>query len=238
MYALIGPEGVYYLVTAMGLSAVLLTSLIPRVAQEARGAKSPMLADIKEGLSHVWRDSLVRMLLAVSLAISLLASPFRSLLPVFVVDVYHRESEAFGLLVSVIGAGSVVGSLAVASLRKGKRGLLVIVGSLMGGVAMLLVVSIPLYFVAAGIMALYGLGLGGREVLNQVLIMEQVENRYRRRVMSIMVVTMGLSPLGVLPIGLVADLVGIRLTVGTLAVALLVAASLVLATQKRIRDLP
>ena len=221
----------------MGLSALAFASLIPRVAREARGAKSPMLADIKEGLSHVWRDRLVRVLLAVSLVTGLLASPFGSLLPVFVVDVYHRESEAFGLLVSVMAVGSVAGSLAVASLRRGRRGLLIMAGSLMGGVAMLLVALIPLYFVAAGIMVVFALGLGGQGVLNTVLMMERVEDRYRGRVISIMMMTAGLTPLGALPAGLVADLVGIRLTVGVLAVALLVAASLVLATQKRMRDL-
>ena len=55
--------------------------------------------------------------------------------------------------------------------------------------------------------------------------------------MSIMVFTMGLMPLGVLPVGLVVDLVGIRPTVAALAVGMLATSTWVLASQKRVREL-
>lgn len=237
LYAAIGPEGVYYVITASGLAAVFLTNSIQGAAREARSARPAMLAEIKDGLRHVWRHKLVRVLLGISLATGLLAGPFYLLLPVLVVDVYHRESGAFGLLVSFAGAGTVAGSLLVGLLGEGRRGLLVIVASFTGGIAMLLVAAIPVYLVAAAIMVPFGLGLGGRGVLNQVLIMEQVGEEYRGRVMSIMLIIMSLVPLGVLPAGLMVDLVGIRWTVGAFGLGLLVTGFLVLISQKQVRTL-
>ena len=237
LYAAIGPEMVFYVISAIGVSAVVLTGLIPRIAKPAKRAAVPMLFEIKEGLQVVWHDRTVLSLLALGLATGLLSSPFHQLLPVFVVDVYHRESEAFGLLVSVMGLGVVSGSLAVAMLGEGRRGLFTIVGSIAGGAVMVTVALFPSYVVAAGVMLLFGLGLGGREVLYQVLVLERVDDRYRGRIMSILVFSYGLMPLAVLPAGVAVDLVGIRPTVGVLGVGLVVMATLVLAGQKSLRSL-
>jgi MFS family permease len=196
-----------------------------------------MLSDIKQGLELVWHDRIVLWLLALSLVTGLLTAPFDQLLPVFVVDVYHRESEALGLMMSVMGGGVVAGSLAIAILGEGRRGLLMIVGSILGSVAMLAIALIPSYFVAAGIMLIFGLGLGGRNVLFQVLVLERVDDQYRGRIMSIMIFSHGLVPLVVLPAGVAVDLVGIQSTVGFLAGGLLVLSSLVLAGQNGLRNL-
>ena len=86
-------------------------------------------------------------------------------------------------------------------------------------------------------MLIFGLGLGSRDVLLQVLVLERVDDQYRGRIVSIMVFSYGLVPLAVLPAGVAADRVGIQPTVGLLAVALLVLASLVLAGQNGLRNL-
>ena len=238
LYAVIGPEGVYYLVAALELAAVILTGSITRPAKVPRVRRSRMLTEIKEGLSYIGRNNLVLVLLVVGLASVLLAQPFRFLLPVFVVEIYHRESEAMGLLMSTIGLGSLVGSLYVASLGTGRRGLVLILASFASAIGLILVALVPSYAAAIGIMAILGLGEAGRRSLNQALVMELADDQYRGRVMSIFMMNFGLMPLGVLPAGLAIDLIGAQATVAVLGGLMLVTSTLLLVTQKRLRQLP
>ena len=238
LYVFIGPGGVYFVIAAMKLSAVVLTAFIGKVDSSAIKASKPMLGEIAAGLSYIWKRPPVLVLLLIGLATTLLASPFRVLMPVFVVDVYHRDADSMGLLVALMGLGSLLGALFIASLGKGQRGLILISGSFISGIALLLVATIPVYFAALGVIVIIGLGDAGRRALNQALIMEQVENEYRGRVMSVFMMNFGLIPLSVIPAGAVAEWQGVQISIGILAVILLVVSSIALVTQKQLRQSP
>ena len=208
------------------------------LAVDRSGPPCRLLTDIKSGLSYVRASPLVLTLLVMGLATSLLAMPFRFLMPVFVVDVYGRGPEAFGLLTSLMGLGSLAGALFIASLGKWRRGQLLIIGSFLSGVALLLVAAVPVYYAAAAIMVLLGLGDAGRRTLNQALVMEEVEDRYRGRVMSVFMMNFGLMPLGVLPTAIIVQLLGGRTAILILALLLLTVTCIILVTQKRLREMP
>ena len=77
-----------------------------------------------------------------------------------------------GLLVAAMGAGALVGSLAVAAMGVWRRGILLMVGAFSTGAALTLVAALPYYTAAAVIMLLMGLGDAGRRTVNMGLIME------------------------------------------------------------------
>ena len=237
LYALAGPETVYFVITALCLAAMGVTALIKTPEQNSATLKRPLLNEIGEGLTYIRGNSLVLVLLLVGLATTLMHAPFMSLLPVFVVDVYHRGPDSMGLLVAVMGAGALVGSLAVAAMGPWRRGILLIVGAFSTGIALTLVAAIPLYAAAAVIMLLMGLGDAGRRTINMGLMMEVSDDRYRGRVMSVFMMNFGLMPLGVLPAGLATDIIGERAVMAVLGVALIAFAACILVTQKRLREL-
>ncbi len=236
-YAYLGAYNVYYIIAGMAVIAFVLTGLIPRTGTGAGRRPAPMIGDIIEGLVYIRRSPLVLILLLMGLATALLAMPFRFLMPVFIVDVYRMGPEAMGLLVTIMGGGSLVGSLFIASLGKSGRGMLLLIGSFISGVTLLLVAIIPNYLIAAVLMLPLGLGDAGRRTLNQSLIMEEVEDRYRGRVMSVFMLNFGLMPLGVLPAGTAAEYIGGQAVVGILAVMLIGVTALILVTQKRLREM-
>ena len=197
-----------------------------------------MTKDILAGLAYIRRRPLVLTLLVMGLVTTMLANPFRLLLPVFVVDIYDRGPESMGLLMALMGAGVLIGSLFVASLGRWRRGMLLIAGSFLSGAALVLLAVFPFYIAAAGIMVLLGLGDAGRRTLNQSLIMEQVEDQYRGRVMSVYLMNFGLMPLGVVPMGIVTQLLGGQAAVGILGGLLLATTTVILLTQRGLRQLP
>ena len=237
LYNIIGPDGVYFLIAGCGVVAVILTSLVNASGGSAKRPSVPMRNDIAEGLKYVARSPIVLILLAMALATSLLAMPFRMLMPIFVVDIYERGAESLGLLVTIMGVGSLAGALFIASISRSRRGLLLLAGSFMSAIALLLVAAIPLYYAAAGFMILLGLGDAGRRTLLQSLIMEQADDAYRGRVMSVFMMSFGLMPLGVLPAGVIAEHFGGQTAVAVLGGLLLLTTAAVLVTQRRLREL-
>ena len=237
LYNVIGPEGVYFLIAGLGVIAVGFTSMVSARGGSANRPSVPMASDIAQGLRYVVNSPVVLILLVMGLATALLAMPFRFLMPVFVVDVYDRGPESLGLLVTIMGVGSLAGALFIATLGKKRRGLLLLAGSCISAVALMLVAAIPIYYAAAGLMVLLGLGDAGRRTLNQALIMEEVDDEYRGRVMSVFMMNFGLMPLGVLPAGALAERFGGQFAVMLLGVLLLFTTAAVLITQRRLREL-
>ena len=236
LYNVIGPDGVYYLIAGFGVLAVLFTSFVRVPSGGPARSSAPMLNDIKSGLAYVIHSRLVLVLLVMGLATALLAMPFRFLMPVFVVDVYGKGPEALGLLVTIMGLGSLIGSLFIATVGKWHRGALLLGGSLLSGVALMMVALFPSYYAAAAIMILLGLGDAGRRTLNQAMIMEEVEDRFRGRVMSVFMMNFGLMPLGVLPAGALAEAVSGQFAVGVLAALLILFTIALWTTQKQLRN--
>ena len=235
-YVPIGPDGVYYIITAMCAMAMLLTGRLPKLTGGGAG-RSGVLNDIRAGLSYIRRSPLVMALLVIGLTSTVLAMPFRFLMPIFIVDIYGLGPESMGLMVSIMGLGSLGGSLFIAALGNWRRGRLLIMSAFMSGIALMLVAVLPFYQVALGLMLLLGLGDAGRRTLNQSLIMEVTEDQYRGRVMSVFMTNFALIPLGVLPAGIAAEFFGGQLTVGILAGLLLATTAIILVTQKGLRDL-
>lgn len=238
LYAFAGPHNVYFVISALAGISFVFTSLIPKTGTAGAGkSKGPMGREIIAGLVYIRHSPMVLVLLVMGLATTLFAMPFRMLLPVFVVEVYKLGPESMGLLTAIMGAGSLAGALFIAAIGKWRRGMLLILGSFASGIALLLLAIFPIYLVAAGIMILLGLGDAGRRSLNQSLIMEEVEDQYRGRVMSVFMMNFGLMPLGVLPTGLLADYIGAQPAIGFLGILMLITATVIVLTQKRLRQM-
>ena len=237
LYAFMGPGAVYVVITSLYVGSLLLTTQVRGVKSAPVEERRSVVGDIKEGLAYVLGNRMIVTILAIGFIGSMLSWPFRMLLPIFVVDVYDLGPDAMGLMISVLGAGSLVGSLTIASIGRWRRGLLLILGIFVSALGLALVAAIPVYYAAVAIMVLLGLGEASRWTLSMTLIMERAEDLYRGRVSSVFMMNFGLMPLTVLPAGIAAEYLGGRVTIGIMANMLAVVAAIFLITQKRIRQL-
>ena len=235
LYSRIGPEGVYFVIAGMSAVAVLLTTSIPPTPLEREGKKPPMLQDIRDGIQYILRNPFILTLLLFGLSMVMIVMPYRFLLPVYVVEVYGRGSESLGLLMSIVGVGSLAGSLVIASITKWHRGLLLLGGGFAAGLALITTSAIPVFFVAAPFMLLMGLGDSANRSLNQTLVMENMDAEYRGRVMSLWMMNFGLMPLGILPISIIAEQFGPRASFTCMGGAIVVVTLAILIFNKRLR---
>jgi len=152
--------------------------------------------------------------------------------------VFNMRVEALGLLLSMIGVGSLFGSLVIAGLSKNNhRGWVLLGTSLLSGIAILLAAATTSYAVALVIMVVLGVGDSGRRALNASLIMEETDPEYRGRVMGVYMVNFGLIPLGAIPLGFIAQWFDVRLSFAVAGGALVAAALGYTVLTSRIRRL-
>ncbi|MDA0988816.1 MAG: MFS transporter, partial [Chloroflexi bacterium] len=165
------------------------------------------------------------------------------LLPALTEDVLKVDERGFGLLLSMSGVGAMIGSIFLASLPNKKRGLMLIVGSLILGVSLVGLFFSNSWFpsmawpLAMGFIFFVGIGQTARMTLSNTLLQYYVQDIYRGRVMSLMMMEFGLTSFGVFFTGVLTDIVGVQWAVGSLAIMLVFFSIFMLAFMPRIRKL-
>ncbi len=90
-----------------------------------------MLSSLKQGIQFVRRQGSMEALIVLAFCMTALSMPLRTYFPVFVKDIFRRGPETYGQLLSMMGIGSICGSLAIASLgnfrHKGRLALIMLV---------------------------------------------------------------------------------------------------------------
>ena len=237
--AIVGAAWAYMLMAA--LYAVAIVALLPvpgRPAAEraptGRGMRSSGV-DLVDGLRYVLRDRVMFALVGVSFVTAILAMPYLMMMPGFVVEVLDGSATELGLLMAISGAGSLLGSLVIASLPERRRGLLYLLSAIFLGASLIAFVASETFAISAAVMVLVGIGTAGRMTLGNVLLQSYVEDRYRGRVMSIWMTQWGMMSGGTLFVGLIAEAVGIQVALGGLAAVLIVFTLAVLVLVPRVR---
>ncbi len=267
LIVIIGPAGVYYLMGALILIAVVglipVTKHVPTAedleeerlfASAAAGADTPRpaprahgghggsgargLSDIRDGIRYMRGDRVVLALLGINFFIVLMSMPYMQMLAGFVKEVLHGGPEQIGLLISATGIGALAGSLVVASMPNRGRGKVFLVSSLILGVALLGFVTSTSLWLTAFIMLAVGFGQAGRMSLGSILIMSYTKPEFQGRVMSVYMMEFSLVSFGTFAVGILAEIVGIQWAIGSTAAALVLISVYGMLLMPRVRDLP
>jgi predicted MFS family arabinose efflux permease len=75
-----------------------------------------ILGSLKQGIKFVRQQGSMEALIVLAFCMTALSMPMRTYIPVFVKDIFHRGPETFGNLLSLMGIGSICGSLTVAGM--------------------------------------------------------------------------------------------------------------------------
>jgi MFS family permease len=177
------------------------------------------------------------MLLIATFFMVLFSMTYFMLLPGFAKEVLDAGPGRLGLLTSLSGVGSLVGSLIIASLPSRRRGLVLLLSALLLGVGLTAFAVSSSYWISAGILVVVGLGQAGRMSLSNVLIQSYVSDEYRGRVMSVYMMEFSLMSVGIFLIGLAASVVGPQIAVGASALALVAMTIGLLLFSPRYREL-
>ena len=109
------------------LAPIITLSIISARFLPERSADS-MFRAFMGGFRFVWHQGAMVGLIVLAFLMTFLSMPMRTYIPVFVKDIFHRGPETYGNLLSLMGVGSICGSLMMATLgnikNKGRFALL------------------------------------------------------------------------------------------------------------------
>jgi hypothetical protein len=140
--------------------------------------------------------------------------PYNQLLPIFARDILEAGPEGLGTLMTVMGVGSVAGSVIIVMVPSRRQSMFLFASLI--GLALLLVVfaASTSLLLSIGIMALIGVAQSIYLATNNTLVQLAVPDALQGRVMSVYMTTWGLMPLGALPQGVLADWFGAPVVLG------------------------
>ena len=227
-----GLNAVSFLAPIISLS-IISARFLPEKSKES------MFISLKQGIQFIRRQGSMEALIVLAFFMTALSMPMRTYIPVFVKDIFHRGPETYGNLLSLMGVGSICGSLTVAGLgnisNKGRFALsmLICLGAGISGFSLskLLPVSYAmLVLVGASMMAVFA------TVTSLVQLI--VTNDMRGRVMSVYNCAFrGGMPMGNLVTGWLVPAFTAPMVLGVNGVLLILVAVYFLAVQRRVAAL-
>jgi len=151
------------------------------------------------------------------------------MLTVFAKDVFESGSQGLGLMQSVAALGSLTGAIMIASQRQSRHfGLKMLLGLVGFGGGLLVFCFAPSMLVALIPLFVAGVFMQTYQVSNNTLLQMKVDPEYRGRVLSTLFLQRGMVPLGTMFAGVLATIVGPRVALGGMALALIIIGILVI----------
>jgi len=207
---------------------VALMVAIPRSAAQTPARATSISHDIREGLRFVWTHPGTRRLTIMGLIFMFLSAPVQGLLPVFAQSVLKGGPGLFGLMLSAIGLGSILGAFALSSIPSyyPRHHLIPLAMCTFAAVGLLFSFS-KLPALSIGILVVAGmfwlLSLNPSNTANQLL----ATDANRGRVLSVMLLAQqGGMPLGHLFAGFLTRYMSppwvLRVMLGTLFVVMMI----------------
>lgn len=225
-------ESASFWINAASFGAVIVALMAIRLPSQATivRAKAGLWANLGEGIDYVRQRRTLMALLLLASAPAILILPYLALMPLFA-ERLGIGAAGLGLLTASVGIGALAGALGVAFFRRGgASGRTLALGLSLMAVAVAVFALSPLVPVTCVALAFLGAAQVAYYTSTNTMVQLLSPARLRGRILSFYVLTsIGISPLGSLLAGGVAEVVGAPLTLAGGGALTLVALGVVLA---------
>ncbi len=202
-------NGVSFLAVIAGLAAI-------RIVRTAKAMHfGSLFFQLKEGINYAWSYEAIRYLITLVALSSFFGLPFQALMPLFAADILKGDSQTLGLLTGALGAGALSGAFYLAAKKNMQSIPLTTYRT-----ALMFAIGLGVFALSSNMMlslaALVVTGFGMIVHFNSTnsLLQSIADEDKRGRVVSLYSLTfMGITPLGSLLAGSIAEYIGVPYTV-------------------------
>ncbi len=171
---------------AVSFLAPVISLLMIRTRFFPASTTESMFTSLKEGIKFVRRMGSMEALTILAFCMTALSMPMRTYLPVFVKDIFHRGPETYGNLLSMMGIGSICGSLTVATLGNMRhKGRFAITMLMVLGAGIAVFARSPMLPLSYGMLVVVGASMMAVFATVTSLVQLITTNEMRGRVMSV-----------------------------------------------------
>jgi MFS family permease len=175
-------------------------------------------SELMEGLRYVRRDVVIGGVLAVTMAMNLMGFPYSALLAPIGKQIFHVSPALVGVIAAAEALGAALGGAWLTAKEPLISGRVLMVGGSM--LYMACVVAMPLmpsFWLGFGLLTLGGFGSAAFSNMQTSLIVLHAPMHIRSRLMGLLTVCIGMGPLGILLMGMIADFTGPLVAIDTVA---------------------
>ena len=201
-----------FLVNALSFVAVIGALLAIRTEGEPRPREgTTMREEIADGARYAARTPMIALVLGLIVSVSLFVMNFNTVVPLIAKDVLHEGAHGFGLLMASLGAGAILGALALTMLGDERPGVgFLVVGALVVCAGMLAMSAVRHFWVAAAVLLVIGFFQICFTATSNTTLQLTAPDRMRGRVMSLYAMAfVGASPFGSFLVGAIAESFGV-----------------------------
>jgi len=230
-------KGAYAVAILLHLIATVTTFKLPRSYPEHKVRKS-LLGDMLYSFTYIGQHRPIMLVLLFGLFPLLLMLPAHSMLVVFADDVWKVGEDGLGLLMAMVGAGGISGAFIVARFGNAhSRTRWMLVTAALFGLALAIFTQSPWFYLALVLMLCASMLNDITQTMNNTIVQLLAHNEVRGRMSSMMMLSMGLTPLGVLPVALAAERFGIANTLFVACIIMLAIVTLLYGLSPTLRQL-
>lgn len=193
--------------------ATITTFMLPRSLPDQKSKKS-LLADMTYTFTYIGQNRPIRLVILFGIPPLLLTLPVHSMLVVFATDVWKVGENGLGMLMAMVGAGGITGALTVARLSSGKyRTRWMMCSAVLFGYFLAAFSLSPYFWLALILLLCANMMADMQQTMNTTIVQMLAHNEVRGRMSSMLMMSLGLTPLGVLPVAFAAEHFGVPYTI-------------------------
>jgi MFS family permease len=230
-------KGAYAVAILLHLIATVTTFKLPLSYPEHKAKKS-LLGDMLYSFTYIGQHRPIMLVLLFGLFPLLLMLPAHSMLVVFADDVWRVGEDGLGLLMAMVGAGGISGAFIVARFGNPlSRTRWMLATAALFGVVLAVFTQSPWFYLALVLMLCASMLNDITQTMNNTIVQLLAHNEVRGRMSSMMMLSLGLTPLGVLPVALAAERFGVADTTFFACLIMLVIVALLYGLSPTLRHL-
>ncbi|WP_104385481.1 MFS transporter [Sphingobacterium sp. HMA12] len=204
--------GICFLINAASFAAVMLSisfMQFPKIGTRMQPPKH-VFTELAEGFRYIRQESTIGWVILMLSIVGLFVLPYDTLIPIYAKEIFKGDAQTFGYITSFIGAGAVLGTIILASLRATASMRKVLIGStLILSIGLICFSQLHLFIPAMFFAALTGLGSVVQFTACNIIVQSEAAPEMRSRAISILLTAIfGMLPLGSLIIGTISEKIG------------------------------
>ncbi|MGE5379252.1 MAG: MFS transporter [Candidatus Saccharibacteria bacterium] len=202
------------LITAALAIGVLLIVQIPEVRKVASEGAASVIAELKDAFSYIrsWKGIIT--LLAIFSMVNFLINPAITLFPLLTLEYFGKGPYDVGLIEAMAGVGMIVGGVTLSIWGGGSRKIVTCMAALIGSGASALVIGLltkDLFMVAVLSTIVLALTIAIINGTTMAVLQKGIRPDMQGRVFALIsAISAGMSPLGLILAGPIAEILGIQ----------------------------